>query len=43
MAKEILLFFERLENELPGVNLLQKNVTNSYKRAQNAYEQLSIV
>jgi hypothetical protein len=43
MAKEILTFFERLESELPGVNLLQKNVTSSFKRAQNAYEQLSIV
>ena len=33
MANEILKFFERLENELAGVNLLQKNVTSSFKRA----------
>ena len=38
MTQEILKFFERLENELPGVNLLQKNVTNSYNRAQNAFK-----
>lgn len=37
MTQEILKFFERLEVELPGVNLLQKNVTSSYKRAQNAF------
>jgi len=27
------MFFERLENDLQGVNLLQKNVSKSFARA----------
>ena len=37
-ANEILKFFERLETELQGVNLLQKNVTSSFAKAKLAYE-----
>ena len=33
----ILDFFTRMESDLPTVNLLQKNVTQSYSKAQSAY------
>jgi len=42
-TNEILKFFEKLENELQGVNLLQKNVTKSFARAQLAYDRYQAV
>jgi len=33
----ILDFFHRIESDLPQVNLLQKNVSASFSRAQQAY------
>lgn len=35
---EILTFFQRLESELSNVNLLQKNVTDSYNKALDVYQ-----
>ena len=40
----ILVFFSRLEKDLPpNVNLLQKNVTQSYEKARRAYERFNRV
>jgi hypothetical protein len=33
----ILDFFGRIENDLPQVNLLQKNVSQSFIRAKHCY------
>ena len=34
----ILEFFTRMETDLPDVNLLQKNVTLSFAKAQKCYD-----
>jgi len=35
--QHILTFFERMEQDLPSVNLLQKNVTGSYNKAKETF------
>ncbi len=42
-ALQIIKFFDRLESELPAINLLQKNVTQSYTRAKEAYDKYQII
>ena len=39
----ILDFFTRMEKDLPAVNLLQKNVTQSYTKAQKAFKHFQVV
>lgn len=39
----ILDFFTRIEADLPEVNLLQKNVTQSYAKAQKAFSHFEFV
>lgn len=39
----ILDFFERLENELPNVNVLQRGIWKSYERALEAFDKYTSI
>lgn len=43
LEQVILDFFTRMETDLPTVNLLQKNVTQSYSKAKDAFNHFQVV